>query len=68
MGAMAFLSDSRVGVSRMVIARPHEAQKRTFSEHKVPQPEQVTIADGLYRTARWGSEASFMECAGALLN
>ena len=25
------------------MARPHEAQNRTFSEHTAPQPEQVTM-------------------------
>jgi hypothetical protein len=49
-GMTAFRSCSRVGVSRMAIARPHEEQKRTFSEDTAPHPEQVTI-DGLYRSA-----------------
>src|ERR1700687_2656413 len=43
LGATAFLSGSRVGVSKMGMARPHEAQKRTFSEYTAPQPEQVTM-------------------------
>src|ERR1017187_9560410 len=43
LGTTAFLSGSRVGVSRMDMARPHEAQNRTFSEHTAPQPEQVTM-------------------------
>ena len=42
-GATAFLSGSSVGVSRMETARPHEGQKRTFSEDTVPQPGQVTM-------------------------
>src|SRR5208282_761799 len=42
-GTTAFLSDSRVGVSWMDMARPHEGQKRTFSEDTAPQPEQVTM-------------------------
>jgi hypothetical protein len=42
-GAAAILSGSRVGVSRLAMARPHEEQKRTFSEDTAPQPEQVTI-------------------------
>ena len=42
-GTTAFLSGSRVGVSRMAMARPHEEQKRTFSEHTAPQPEQVIM-------------------------
>src|SRR5271165_109186 len=43
LGTTAFLSSSRVGVSTMETARPHEEQKRTFSEHTAPQPEQVTM-------------------------
>ena len=43
MGTTAFLSSSKVGVSRMAMARPHEEQKRTLSEHTAPQPEQVTM-------------------------
>jgi hypothetical protein len=39
----AVLSGSRVGVSRMATGRPHEEQKRTFSEDTAPQPEQVTM-------------------------
>lgn len=42
-GVAAVLSDSRVGVSRMATARPHEEQKRTFSEETAPHLEQVTI-------------------------
>src|ERR1700693_5394174 len=42
-GAAAALSGSRVGVSRMAMTRPHEEQKRTFSEHTAPQPEQVIM-------------------------
>lgn len=43
MGAAAILSGSRVGVSKLAMARPQEEQKRTFSEDTAPQPEQVTI-------------------------
>src|ERR1700730_10744905 len=43
LGTTAFLSGSRVGVSRMDMARPHEEQKRTFSEDATPQPEQVIM-------------------------
>src|ERR1700737_218700 len=43
LGATAFLSGSRVGVSRIDRARPHEEQKRTFSEDATPQPEQVIM-------------------------
>ena len=35
--------EGRVGVSRIGRARPHEAQKRTFSEDATPQPEQVIM-------------------------
>src|ERR1700687_6367704 len=42
-GTTAFLSGSRVGVSRMDMARPHEEQKRTFSEDATPQPAQVIM-------------------------
>jgi hypothetical protein len=42
-GTTAFLSGSGVGVSRMATARPHEEQKRTFSEDATPQPEQVIM-------------------------
>ena len=34
---------SKVGVSGMETARPHERQKRTFSEDTLPQPGQVTM-------------------------
>jgi hypothetical protein len=39
----AVLSGSRVGVLRIAMGRPQEAQKRTLSEDTAPQPEQVTI-------------------------
>jgi hypothetical protein len=41
----------------MEMARPQEGHKRALSEHNAPQPEQVTMRDGLYRTATRGSEA-----------
>ena len=57
-GATAILSGSRVGVSRMDTARPHEEQKRMFSEDTAPQPEQVTMRRIVPRRGG-GSEAPF---------
>ena len=48
------------------MARPHEEQKRTFSEHTAPQPEQVTMRTDCIPRAKRGSEASCVEYAGLL--
>ena len=56
-------SASGVGASRTATARPHEEQKRTFSEHTAPHAEQVTI--GRIVSHRETSERSLiLEYAG----
>jgi hypothetical protein len=55
---MAVLSGSSAGVSGTAMGRPHAEQKRTFSEDTAPQPEQVTIRRGLYRTTKQGKATS----------
>src|SRR5271157_5633862 len=42
-GPAAVPLGSKVGVSRMGMARPQEGHKRAFSEHNAPQPEQVIM-------------------------
>jgi hypothetical protein len=48
------------------MARPHEEQKRTFSEHTAPAAGAVEHSSGLYPSAKRGSEASCVEYAGLL--
>src|SRR5579862_7202743 len=57
-GMAAFRSGSKVGASRMLMARPHEEQKWTLPEDTAPQPEQLTIGRIVsYRRSRAGDSS-----------